>query len=276
MSAFENRTFSIAKAAAYSALLAFFPVLTSAATILIQAKADFVSRTITEFLFEVVPPGADELVRYQFAVKGQRPTLLLIVAAVLATFAASGVVGSLIQGFQDSYGSLKNRPFLQNMAISMLLVVLLAAPVLGACALILFAGVVDRFVMRELAVDPLFSPLASFWHATTQVARWVVAFGTAAAAPTLLYYYGPYRRQRWSLVWRGAVLATVLWVGATEAFAWYVRNLANYNVLYGSVATSIALLVWMYLMSLIVLLGCEFNAEYERTFGRLSLLQDTK
>ena len=72
------------------------------------------------------------------------------------------------------------------------------------------------------------------------------------------------RRQRWTGVWRGAVLATGLWLGATTGFGWYVRNLANYNVLYGSVATSIALLVWMYLMSLIALLGCEFNAEYER------------
>ena len=49
-----------------------------------------------------------------------------------------------------------------------------------------------------------------------------------------------------------------------QSLGWYVRHLANYNVLYGGVATSIALLVWMYLMSLIALLGCEFNAEYER------------
>jgi membrane protein len=65
-------------------------------------------------------------------------------------------------------------------------------------------------------------------------------------------------------VWRGAVLATALWLVTTAGFGWYVRHLANYNVLYGSVATSIALLVWMYLMSLIALLGCEFNAAYER------------
>jgi len=268
ITAFENRTFSTAKAAGYSALLAFFPVLTSAATILVQVKADFVSKTISEFLFEVVPPGTDELVRYQFAVKGQRPALLLIVAAILAVFAASGVVGSLIQGFQDSYCLQKGRPFFQNMALSMLLVVLLAAPMLGVCGLILFGGLVDRLVMRGLAVDPVFTPLASFWRWMTQLGRWVVAFGAAAAAPALLYYYGPYRRQRWSWVWRGAVLTTFLWLVATQLFGWYVRHLANYNLLYGSVATSIALLVWMYLMSLITLLGCEFNAEYERTLGR--------
>jgi len=48
-------------------------------------------------------------------------------------------------------------------------------------------------------------------------------------------------------------------------FAWYVRNIASYNVMYGSIGAGIALLVWMYLIALIALLGCEFNAEYERT-----------
>ena len=84
---FENHGFGVAKAAAYSALLSFFPVLTTGATILVQTKADFVSRTISEFLFEVVPPGTEELVRYQFTLKGQRPILLLVLAALLPNVA---------------------------------------------------------------------------------------------------------------------------------------------------------------------------------------------
>jgi membrane protein len=272
LAAFENRTFSIAKGAAYSALLSFFPVLTSAAAILVQVKAEFVSKTVSEFLFEVVPPGADELVRYQFAVKGQRPILLLIAAAVLAVWAASGLVGSLIQGFQETYRIQKGRPFLKNMAVSMALVILSAAPLLAACALLLFGGLIDRVVMRVLSIDEIFSPVAVYWHLATRVARYVVAFGSLVSVTSLLYYFGPVRRQRWSRVWRGAVLSTAFWVVATEVFGWYVAHLANYNVVYGSVATSIALLVWMYLMSLIALLGCEFNAEYERTAAQISFL----
>jgi membrane protein len=79
-----------------------------------------------------------------------------------------------------------------------------------------------------------------------------------------LYYFGPYRAQRWKAVWPGSVVATVLWLGATWSFGWYVRNLANYNVMYGSIGTGIALLVWMYLMAAIAMIGCEFNAELER------------
>src|SRR5262245_11348929 len=150
-----NRGFGIAKAAAYSALLSFFPVLTSAGAILVQAKAEFVSRTISEFLFEVVPPGTEELVRYQFAVKGQRPAFLLILAALLSVWAASGVVGSLLQGFQAAYHIDRRRSFFHNMAVSMALVILSTIPLLAACVLILFGGLIDHFVMRALALDPL-------------------------------------------------------------------------------------------------------------------------
>ena len=56
----------------------------------------------------------------------------------------------------------------------------------------------------------------------------------------------------------------LLWWLTTTLFAWYVRNIANYNVLYGSVGAVIALLVWMYLLSIIALFGCEFNAQLDR------------
>ena len=262
--AFNNSSFSVAKAAAYSALLSFFPVLTAAATILVQTKAEFVSRTISEFLFEVVPPGAEDLVRYQFAVKGQRPVLLLVLAAVLSVWAASGVVGSLMQGFQRAYRIGKSRSFFHNMAVSMMLVVLSAIPLLLACGLILFGGYIDRLVMRDLAGDPGLTEVADSWRQLTRIGRYAVAFGAAVAVTMLLYYFGPYRRQRWRAVWRGAVLATGLWIAATAGFGWYVRHLANYNVLYGSVGAGLALLVWMYVWSVIALFGCEFNAVRER------------
>jgi membrane protein len=97
------------------------------------------------------------------------------------------------------------------------------------------------------------------------MARYAVAFVTTVAVTAVLYYFGPYRQQRWRYVWPGATLATVLWLLATSGFAWYVRHIGHYNVMYGSVGAGIALLVWMYLMSAIALVGCEFNAEYERT-----------
>jgi membrane protein len=70
------------------------------------------------------------------------------------------------------------------------------------------------------------------------------------------------------MVFPGAVLATFLWLIATLAFGLYVRHVADYNLLYGSVGAGLALLVWMYVLAVITLLGCEFNAVRERMSRR--------
>jgi membrane protein len=263
VAAFNDNCFAIAKGAAYSALLSFFPVLTTAATVLVQTRAQFVSSTLQKFLSEVVPPGTETLVIQQFQVRGSRPLVLLIFAVLLSLWAASSVIKSLIEGFQAAYSVPRSRGFLQETVLATSLVLLAAVPLVGASLLILFGGQVEDFVFQRLNM-PAFSHSAWLWQWLGRMARYLVALATTVLVTATLYYFGPYRRQRWRDLWPGAMLATVLWLAATSVFGWYVRNLANYNVLYGSVGTSIALLVWMYLMAAIAMVGCEFNAECER------------
>jgi membrane protein len=261
---FDDGLFTIAKGAAYSALLSFFPILTTAATILVQARADFVQRNILSFLSRVLPPGTDEVVLQQFHFSGQRPIALLVVAVVLSLWAASSIIKSLIDGFNAAYRVPRNRSMLAHNAIGMMLALLSLVPLLGATSLILFGGAVEAAVLKMIKVDPDLNPLAGGWELLWRVARYLVAFAATSTLTAILYFYGPYRKQHWSRVWPGAVLATILWLLATQGFGWYVRNITNYNVLYGSVGTSIALLIWMYLLAAIALFGCAFNAEYER------------
>ncbi len=264
LAAFDDNCFNIAKGAAYSAILSFFPVLTSAATILVQTRAQFVSNTIQRFLSEVLPPGTEDLVVRQFQVRGSKPLALLVVAALVSLWAASSVIKSLIEGFQAAYRVPRNRSFLRGTGVAISLVLMAAVPLVGASLLMLFGTQVERLVLHWMKVDVVWSPLTGLWQWLSRLARYTVAFGATILVTSLLYYFGPYRPQRWSGVWPGAVLATVLWLLATSGFGWYVRHLANYNVLYGSIATSILLLVWMYVMAAIALVGCEFNAECER------------
>jgi membrane protein len=264
LAALDDGCFTIAKGAAYSALLSFFPVLTTAATVMVQTRAEFVSNTLQKFLSEAVPPGTEELVVRQFQVKGARPFLLLIVAVLVALWAASSVIKSLIDGFQAAYRVPRSRSFVRQTGVAVALVIMSAIPLVGVSLLVLFGGQVERTVMNWMQVDPVLHPFAWVWEWVTLVARYILALGTTTMVTCTLYYFGPYRKQRWSAIWPGAILATVLWLLATVVFGWYVRNLANYNVLYGSVATSIALLVWMYLIAAVALVGCEFNAEWER------------
>ncbi len=264
LAAIDDNCFAIAKGAAYSALLSFFPILASAAAIFVQTRAQFVVRAMQQVLPQVVPPGTEEVVLQQFRVQGARPLILLIVAALVSLWAASSVVKSLMEGFQAAYRVPKNRDFLRNSGIAIALVLMTAAPLIGACALVLFGERLERQVLNWMRVDVTLSHWAWLWQALSRLARYSLAFLTTVFVTGLLYYFGPYRPQKWSRVLPGAVVATLLWLLATMGFAWYVRHLARYNVMYGSIATSILLLVWMYLMAAIALLGCEFNAEFER------------
>jgi membrane protein len=262
----DDGCFGIAKGAAYSAMLSFFPVLTSAATILVQTRADFVARTIQNVLSEVVPPGTEDLVVQRFRIVGERPFGLLVGAGLISLWAASSVIKSLIEGFEAAYRVPRNRDFLHQSGLTIALVLLSLVPLLAASLLILFGGQVERVVLHWMKVDPFLNPFAWTWQLIGRVTRYVLAFATTVTVTAILYYFGPYRRQRWRFVWPGAILATVLWLVATTGFAWYVRNIARYNAMYGSIGAGIALLVWLYLISAIALIGCEFNAEYERSF----------
>jgi membrane protein len=262
---FDDGCFGAAKGAAYSALLSFFPVLACAAAVLVQIRAEFVARIIERALSEIVPPDSVELVVEQFRVTGSRPLALLIVAGLISVWAASGVIKSLMEGFQAAYRVPRNRGFVRQNAVAIALVLLSAVPLICASLLVVFGSQAERAVLGWLKVDPVLNPLAPTWQWLSRMARYAVAFATTVVVTSVLFYFGPYREQRWRYVWPGATLATVLWLLATAGFAWYVRHIGHYNLMYGSVGAGIALLVWMYLTSAIALVGCEFNAEYERS-----------
>jgi membrane protein len=268
--AFDDGCLAVAKGAAYSALLSFFPVLTSAATILVQTRAEFVSKTLEDALSQIVPPGTEDLVVQQFRVTGARPIWLLIVAGIVSVWAASGVIKSLMDGFQVAYRVPRSRPFLNTQVVAIALVLLAAFPLIGATVLVVFGNQVEMTVLHSMKVDPILTPLSGATRVVSRGARYLVAFLATVSVTSMLYFFGPYRRQRWRYVWPGALLATIFWLLATAGFAWYVRHIGHYNVMYGSVGAGIALLVWMYLMAVIALIGCEFNAEYERAVSSIA------
>ena len=264
MASYEDGCFGIAKGAAYSSLLAFFPVLTSITAILVQANAEAVSRVLSQFLFEVVPPGSEDLVQYEFTVRGQRPLWILVFATLLSIWAASGAMLSLMEGFQAAYRLPSGRPFLKQRGVAVLLVLIVALPAIGVSLAILFGSRTEAMVVGWLGVARDGPELRGWLALLGRAIRYVFATGTIVFVTGLLYYVGPNQPMKFGSVWPGAMLATSLWLLATTGFAWYVRNIANYNVLYGSIGAVIALLIWMYLLAVIALYGCEFNAERER------------
>lgn len=264
---YKHNCLSIAKGAAYSALLSFFPVLTTVATLLVQIRADSVASTIARFLYQVVPPGTEDVVRDLFVVRGERPMWLLVVAIVLAAWAASGAMISLMEGFNSTYRVSEDRPFVRERAVAISLVLIAVVPMWSAAALIVFGNRAGRALVSWLRLLPEGADLTGWVQLAGQTLRYGLAFGTVVLITALVYYFAPNRKQTFRMVFPGAALATLLWLLATAAFAWYVRHIANYNVLYGSVGAGLALLVWMYVLAVINLFGCEFNAARERGGG---------
>ena len=266
--AYEDNCLSVAKGAAYSSLLSFFPTLTTLAAILVQAQATEVARNIASFLYEVVPPGTEDVVLRLFLVHGERPRYLLVSALTLALWAASGTIMSMIEGFRSIYRIPSGRPFVQERLMAIFLVLVSAAPVVGAAALIVFGTRAESFLIHRLGLAAPDAAIQGWLELFGQVLRLGLAFASFVLVTALLYYLGPNRKQTFANVFPGAVLATILWLISTLGFSWYVRHISNYNVLYGSVGAGLALLVWMYVWSLITLIGCEFNAARERLLAQ--------
>ena len=280
IAAYEDNCYGIAKGAAYSALLSLFPVLTTLAVVLVQLQAESVAHLITRFLIQVVPPGTEDLIISRFREQGTKPIALPISAIAISWWAGSGAMLSLMEGFQAAYRIPAGRPFLKQRGMAMFLVLATALPAVGASTLILFGNRTEPWLLHSFGMitgdQALRTPILVLGH----VARYLVGFATTIFVTGLLYYFGPnYRpetgisgkRHRFFRVWEGALVATVFWLIATAGFGLYVGRVAHYNVFYGSIGTVIALLVWMYLLSVIALIGCEYNAERDRMDSILSL-----
>lgn len=259
---YQHGALGYAKGAAYSALLAFFPVLTTTTAILVNMRAAEVSRKVTGALFRVAPPGVEDLIRYQMTERGARPMALPILAAVLALWAASGVMMSLMEGFQAAYQKKSRRGIVHNRLIALWLVLISIVPVLSASSAMIFGDWMETRALHLLGLVAADATLQGGVKLVSQMVRYAVAGSTMVLVSVLLFHFGPDAGPRRRIV-PGALVATGLWLGVTMVFAWYVRHIANYNVLYGSIGAVMALCVWMYLLALAAMVGCEFNARGE-------------
>ncbi len=281
VAAVDDNCFAIAKGAAYSGLLSLFPVLTTITAILLQIRANAVVHFISRTLLQVVPPGTEELISSHLKEEGNRPLGLLIGATVLSLWAASGAMLSLMEGFDAAYRLPGGRAVLPQRGISILLVLTAAVPAILASSAVLIGSREEGSLLRWLGLATPDQDVKESLLIAGRLVRYGLAFFTTVLVTGLLYYFGPsYRRDMYSRsnkqsrfwrVWPGAFIATVMWLTATAGFGWYVRNIAQYNVVYGALGAGIILLVWLYLLAVIAMVGCEYNAESERAEALLSL-----
>lgn len=263
LGAYTHGALGYAKGAAYSALLSFFPLLTALTTILVIANAGRVARRIVVAIFRIAPQGVEDLIAQFLSERGQRPVALPIIAFILALWAASGVMMSLMEGFQAAYETPSRRNVFHQRGIALWLVLASMVPMVATTSVLIFGDQIQRTILTWLGVLEVGETLRGGFLFLSNSIRYGVSFLAIWSVTAMLYYFGPDAGRK-RHIWSGALLGGVLWLVITMSFGWYVRNIAQYNVLYGSIGAVIALCVWMWLLAIVTMIGNEYNVQRDR------------
>ncbi len=252
-----------AAALTYYAVLALFPALIALVSI-VGLVAD--PRTVTDTLDQVVSKLGPDSASQTFSgpirsITSHRSAagLLLLVGVVLALNAASGYIGAFIRASNVIYEVEEGRSFwkLRPLQLGVTLVMVLAVAVVFLALVV--SGPLAEAVGGAIGLSDLAVTLYG-------LAKWPVLAGLVVTMLGLLYYVAPNARiagPRW--ITPGSVLALVLWVLASAAFALYVAHFGSYDKTYGTLGGVVTFLVWLWLTNVAVLLGAELNAELERS-----------
>ena len=252
---FEHDAFAIAKGAAYSSILTFFPFLLVLGSVMATVRrGEVYLREISYALGRILPAGSATALSYLRG-SANRPVGLLVTTSLLTLWTASGVIISWMEGFRRAYQLPKTWGLVQERLIAISLVLMAGLPLTFSTILVAFGTRIEMRILFYLGHE--FGPLVLLlWG----LIRWIIAILTSIAVIQLIYHNAVPRTQPWHSVLPGAVLATAMWLLSTAFFGWYLQHYADYSIIYGSLGVGIALLVWMYLISLVVLIGAEFNA----------------
>jgi membrane protein len=190
-------------------------------------------------------------------VAGQQQTTLTAGAAIgllLALWSARSAMSALMMATNVAYNEHEKRGFFTQIAISLALTV---GAILGFLAM-LIVGVALPTALKVLGTSP--------WvQAAAAALRWLLLWLFAVIGLAFVYRYAPAREPaRWHWVSWGSAITAALWLAASALLSFYLRTCSSCGKTYGALGGVIALLLWFYVSSLVVVLGAEINAEMER------------
>ncbi|MCK8786004.1 YihY/virulence factor BrkB family protein [Roseomonas sp. NAR14] len=253
----EDRVMANAAGITFYALLSVFPTVAA----LVSLYALFADpATIGKHLSEIagfVPQGGMEIITDQIKRVAAKADGTLGVSAIigLATslWSANQGMKALFDSLNVVYEEEEKRSFVWLNLVSLTFTV-------GSILFVLLA-------MGAVVVLPIVLNLVYLGDSTETLLRWVrwpVLFVGITVFLSLIYRYGPSReRARWSWVSWGGGVASLAWLGLSAGFSVYVSNFGNYNETYGSLGAAIGFMTWIWLSSIVVLVGGELNAEME-------------
>ena len=249
-----------AAALTYYSVLSIFPALLVLISLLDLAGPSTIQKLLDN-LGQVAPGSVNQIL--EGAIRNLRQTrgsagLLALAGLAVALWSASNYIAAFMRASNAIYDVPEGRPVWKTLpiriAVTVVVMVLLAV---SAVAVVATGGLADR-IGRLLGLG---SAVVTVWD----LVKWPVLLLLVSFMFALLYWASPNAKQGFRWVTPGGILAVVVWVVASVAFAVYVANFGSYNKTYGSLASVIIFLVWLWLSNTAILLGAELNAELERS-----------
>jgi membrane protein len=258
----DDRVLAIAAGVTFYLLLALFPA-TAAAVAIYGLFAD--PATMSKHLGDlaVLLPGnaigfLEEQMGRLAAQRQDTLGLMSILGIAVSLWSANAGTKAMFDALNVAYGERERRGFLRLNAIS------LAATVGG----LLFLGLAIGLLI-VLPVALRYVGLGDLAEITMTVLRWPLLLGLLSVALSVLYRFGPSRDEpRWRWVSWGSATAALGWIAASAGFSWYAQNLAKFDETYGSLGAAIGFMLWLWLTTIVVLIGAELNAEMEHQTAR--------
>jgi membrane protein len=181
-----------------------------------------------------------------------------IIGLLVAFWSASGYVAAFMRAMNAIYDIDEGRPIWKTVPVRIITTLALVVMLLIAAAIVILTGPIANQVGQAFGIG---HTAVLIWD----IVKWPVLVVIVSAMLSLLYKASPNVRQpRFRWISAGGVVAVILWLIASGLFAVYVSFSGSYNKTYGSLATVIIFLVWLWITNIAILLGAEFNAETQR------------
>jgi len=239
--------------------MAFFPLLICVITglALIPGTDGF----LFGYLDKVLPPEASGVVHDWVSTIFRHGSGGLLSFSLLFTlWSASTGVASLIEVLNVAYEVDEKRPFWKRRLVALALTVGLALLVLGGAGLFVFGSFILDFLTDSLHFSETFHVLITATH-------YIVWLGMLFLGIFGLHYFGPNLQQRWRFFTPGTVVSVAAVLIFSYLFSLYLQFAPSYSAVYGGLGAIVVFMLWLYLISLILLIGAEINDEVAKANG---------
>lgn len=258
-----------ASSLAYNFMLALFPAIIFLFTLIpfIPKRIGF-QKQLMDFIVLILPADAYKAFEATLnEIVNKQNGGLLSFGFILSLFFATNGVHSLMMAFNKSSLLIETRSWVRQRLMAIALTVTIALSVIICIVAMTIGEFALKYIDNELDLK---GNLIAY---LIQLTRWSLLGILYFVTTSILYRYGPAHSKKWKFFNPGSWLATILAFLTIWGFSFYINNFSSYNKVYGSISVLIVLMIWLYLNSLILLIGFELNASVDLSKRSIKIIK---